>query len=292
MKVLNIIRIWKISKKLGGISEKYIFNKAIKLLKNNDDLNILYFKYLSDRNLLGEYAKYNYARGLYSMFQKHNDYNLYIEAYKILENLTSEYEDFPLSYYLLGLININESRHLKAKIYLEKALNKTSDESSKNEIREILHQNEPKALIEKGVEYLQRANTDRAYIEFQKSKALNPKGIVNYYLAYILDRTGEEDKAKPLYEKALEDGLTNPEIYIDLANLYFKNKQISAALSVINKGLDKNIDDEQLLYNRMILNLANNDKEKAKDDYDRLLEFIDINPVILDNLLALKDNFK
>lgn len=73
------------------------------------------------------------------------------------------------------------------------------------------------------------------------------KGEPYYYYAYTLDLLNQKEKARINYEKALQDGSVNSNVYVRMIDLYKKENNKAKVLELINSGRRNIPDDPTIL---------------------------------------------
>ena len=81
-------------------------------------------------------------------------------------------------------------------------------------------------------------------------------------------------------------------IFIELGLLYYKTQKIEKSLEIFEKGLSIYIDDEKLLFNKIILELKLKKFKNAKEDMDKLLLYEDLDNSIMNDILYLQELYK
>jgi len=103
-----------------------------------------------------------------------------------------------------------------------------------------------------GVRYLEERNYEEAIIAFTAAIEIDPRQAMVYVGrgdAYIGSGETEENLAAALvdYEQAIELDETNAEAYLRLANVYIFRSDYDKAWEVLQQGLEKTGDNEQLV---------------------------------------------
>lgn len=70
---------------------------------------------------------------------------------------------------------------------------------------------------------------------------------------------------------------------------YYKNNDIENALRIYEKGLKYYEDDENLMFNKILIDLKLGNLKKAKESIDKLLLYEDLNIHIMNDILYLNN---
>lgn len=270
---------------------EYALTKGIDLLNQKDENYLLYFRFPYVNGFDNAFGEYNYARSLYYLYEKEEEDYFRLEAITILEKIIDKFEDFPLSYYELGIINSKEENYNKAYLYFEKAIERVEDDLVKEEIREYMRNIYPSVLLERAIEKLNKGRLDQALELLNEAKLVSDTAVVNYYLAVVHEAQGRVDLAIDLYKECLEKGGSFKELYQDLAIAYYKMSEPLLAIEVLDLGLEEHIEDSHLLYNRMVIYISLDRFDLAKEDMETILQYGDVPEEVLNNIRIIKDQY-
>lgn len=278
-------------KKVVESPEKYSVSNGIDLLSKKDENYILYFRFPYVSGFNDPFCNYNYARSLYYIYEKEEKEFFRSEAISILEEIIDKDEDFPLSYYELGIIYSKEENYNKAYLYFEKAIERVDDDLVKEEIREYMRNIYPSVLLERAIEKLNKGRLDESLELLNEAKLISDTAVVNYYIGVVHEAQGRVDLGIDYYKESLEKGGNFRELYQDLAIAYYKMSEPLLAIDILNEGLKKHIEDSHLLYNRMVIFISLDQFNLAKEDMDTILQYGDVPEEILNNIRIIKDQY-
>lgn len=198
----------------------------------------------------------------------------HVEMDKINAEITNNYLDliqenkeFALPYLSLAYIYEKRSHYIKAKLYLGKYINLSKDQASVQEAREELIKIEDYVAVETAQTYL-------AYGENYKALDALNKVSMDYedeYLLYLLKgqvqyNLGKFKEAIKDLEKSCKKEITENNATL-LAMSYTQNGQISPAKKVLEEAIRKINDSNILYYDLGIINLKQNNLNKALDNF-------------------------
>lgn len=284
------------------ILEKYLDNitgfatrKAIENLGKDDLKALLLTRGAYIINPLDIYNSYNYARLLWpKAYTEEKEYKdeFIKEALMILQNIISQDEDFPLSYYELGNIYRNLGEYIKSRSYYTNALKRTEDEAAKEEIRNKLEEVDDNAEIEEALYYIGKGNNDMAIKILTKLLSKTTRADAYYYLGVAYQNLALYENSILAFQNSLDKGGEFRQLYNDYAvSLYAADRQIDA-LEIIDQGLEIFPEDPRLTYNKIQINLAIGNINKAKEDLNNMLTYDDLSDEIFNNLMIIKEQFK
>lgn len=290
-KILN-----SVVKNLGS----FIFLEGIKKLSENNDDAVHYFRANYVLETADSNSNYYYSIVLnklaYEVDEKYAD-NFIIEADRILNNIIKNDENYPMSYYALGNIEVADRNFIKANSYYREALRllqnynmpEKAKEGIKKEISEKIKNINADIELSEGLQMLQKGDF---YGADKKLKALDEKiesAVVKYYIGLNLMQAQENKMAYEYILKSKELGYDELNLFIDLSYIQAQFGQFKEAIETITEGLDKYKDDENLLYNRAIIYTNMGQFEKAIEDLDTLISYDDITDDMYNKAMILKE---
>ena len=219
-------------------------------------------------------------------------YNIIINEIKILlSNLENKNEDDYLLNMLYGDLCVKEKFYIKASIYYKKAItnsNKIIDNIINKKIQDI----NVKVKIEELLQLVDRYKFEDCYKILKNIDNFNLDKEDSYWIGYIYNKLNENEKSIEFYEKSLDLNADFLNIFIELGLLYYKTQKIEKSLEIFERGLSLYIDDEILLFNKIILELKLKKYKNAKKDIDKLLLYEDLDNSIMNDILYLKELYK
>ena len=272
----------------------YATQKALKNLENKTEKSLLLLRGAYIINPFDKYNAYNYARILWPKAYEDTEYKdeFIKESLRILQDIISQDEDFPLSYYELGNIYANLGEYIKARSYYENALQRTKDIEAQNEIRDKIKMIFDNAEIEEGLYYIGKGNFDKAIQILTRLLSKTKRADAYYYLGVAYQNVGQYENSILAFENSLEKGGEFRELYNDYSiSLYAIEKPIDA-IEIINQGLKKYPEDPRMIYNRLQINLSLNNINKAKEDIENLESYDDLSDELSTNLQIIKEQYK
>lgn len=285
-----------VTKDLGS----FIFLEGIKKLSENDDDAVHYFRanYLLETGDSNNNYYYSIVLNklAYNIDEKYGN-NFLIESDKILNEIIKTDENYPMSYYALGNIEVADNNFIKANSYYKEALRlldkydmpEGAKKGVEKEIKEKIHNIEIDIELSEGLQLLQKGDF---YGANKKLMALDEKvesGIVKYYIGLNLMQAQEKDLAYEYILKSKELGYDELNLFIDLSYLQALFGQFKESIETITEGLDKYNDDENLLYNRAMIYANMGQFEKAIEDLDTLISYDDITDDMYNKAMILKE---
>lgn len=276
---------------IGG----YAARKAIETASSKADKALLLARGGYIINPLNKYNAYNYARLLWpKSFEENKDYQdeFVKEALTVLQNIISQDEKFPLSYYELGNIYTNLGQYVKARSYYDNALIRTEDIEAKDEIRQKIDYINDNAEIEESLYYIGKGNYDEAIKKLTKLLSNKSRADAFYYLGVCYQNIGQYENSIMAFQNSLDKGGEFRELYNDYAvSLYAVNREHDA-LDVISQGLEIFPEDPRMVYNSIQINISLGNLSKAKKDIDNLLTYDDLSDELTNNLMLIKEQFE
>jgi tetratricopeptide (TPR) repeat protein len=127
--------------------------------------------------------------------------------------------------------------------------------------------------LEKGQTYLAAENYDKARVEFQNARQIDPKDPEALYeLGVIAERIGNPRQAAQFYQGAVEVGPDHIPARAGLARLYLFAGVPERTLELLKPALDKHPDDARLLTLRAAVRNQQKDVSAALADATRAVE--------------------
>src|SRR5574344_1722857 len=148
----------------------------------------------------------------------------------------------------------------------------TDENKSKNKTGEK-QKTKPKNKMPKALEYFQKAEYDRAIDEFTKMLELegdNAEIYNNLGLCYANKNNSE--KAEKYYLKAIDINYKLPQVYINLTDIYFKEKKFGDAVGLLNTAIAKMPDNMVLRHYLARVYMEDSRLDLAIDELDTILE--------------------
>jgi TonB family protein len=145
-------------------------------------------------------------------------------------------------------------------------------------ISESTNSHDAASSYNKGLKLMKEAKYDKAISYFSAYKpaenlypdAIYARGMCKYLLAdYKGSITDWEDAKKAGHEDC---GPKLSEVYFKLGNIYREEKKYPIAISCFSKSLENSPDDVNVLYNRGISWFYLGEKEKACEDWQKILD--------------------
>ena len=252
-----------------------IIRGLINLEKNDDFILKLYTKYL-----------------LMILNYDNSYYNIFINEIKIfLANLENKNEDDFLLNMLYGDLYVNEKFYIKANIFYKKAIT-NSNKKIDNIINKKIQDISVKVKIEELLQLVDRFKFEDCYKILENIDNFNLDKEDSYWIGYIYNKLNENEKSIEYYEKSLDLNADFLNIFLELGLLYYKSNKIEKSLKIFEKGLSVYIDDEKLLFNKIVIELKLKKFKNAKDDIDKLLLYEDIDNSIMNDVFYLKELYK
>jgi Flp pilus assembly protein TadD len=147
------------------------------------------------------------------------------------------------------------------------------------------------ALFNQAIQRYQAKNYVGAIKAFQLSQETNPKDtLAALYTAIASHQNNDLPLAKASYEKYIDLGGKEVEIYNSLAGLYVTDKETDKALSVITKGLVINPSNKNLKDQELNILLTTGKIDQAIDNLKKAIEREPTNAQYQLNLGILYDN--
>jgi len=130
-----------------------------------------------------------------------------------------------------------------------------------------------------------RGEYELAYEEISKIEE-NKKDIRFKILeGVILFKKGEKERAKEIFEKLVEEGISSKEIYNNLGVIYCEEGDYDKAIETLEKGLRFSKDFPEILYNLGLAYYKKGEPEKAFEFFEKVLE---IDPEFIEAKEALE----
>lgn len=271
----------------------YTSQKALKSIDENPQKALFLLRGGYVINPFDKYNSYNYARILWTKAYEDNEYKdeFIKEALRILQDIISQDESFPLSYYELGNIYSNLGEYIKARSYYENALQRTDDKEAQDEIRDKIKLIFDNAEIEEGLYYIGKGNFNKSIQILTRLLSKTKRADAYYYLGVAYQNIGQYENSILAFENSLEKGGEFRELYNDYSISLYAGKMPIDAIEIINEGLKKYPEDPRMIYNRLQINLSLNNTKKAKEDIENLESYDDLSEELSRNLQIIKDQF-
>lgn len=289
--IVNKKEYKKVLNKIIPDMEKYLLGKITNFIREGRKELIYFLRFSYEENYEINFADYNYADELFRISLEEKEEEFEIKAVKILEEIIARDEKFPMSYYTLANISRERGNYIKAYILYEDAADKIDNKDIVDVIRKEQDQIKPRMLLEKSLDLISKMKYDQAENELKKSIDLEEIDISYYYLGKVYYLQGKLEDAVKEFEKCIKSGAEFKEVFQDLSICYYSLGETTKALDLLKLGLEKNKEDEHLLYNRMVINLSIGRIEKAKEDMNTLLEYGDNSEEVLNNIKTIKKQY-
>ncbi|MDO5754932.1 MAG: hypothetical protein Q4P28_01675 [Tissierellia bacterium] len=211
----------------------------------------------------------------------------------MMNELLRENPEFPLPYFGLANIEIHQGNYLKANLYLEQALEKIDhweeEEGLKQSLKEMIQSQ--KQAIEKDSK-LQEASLYLEQGSLKKAQEIllsfdGEIGIVQYLLGKVALKSGQYHGAKEYFDRAYDLDYRELSYYLDASFTDFELGFVKGALDKLTEGLERYIEDENLLYNRAMVYITLEEFEKAKEDLSTIISYDDINENIFNQAMGI-----
>ncbi|HHX69106.1 MAG: hypothetical protein WAO56_08075 [Miniphocaeibacter sp.] len=272
-----------------------VLNLSINELKNDLEASNVFLKFNYD-NFKDASSNYYYALSLLELYETKNNYIFLEEAERVLNQNISIDENYPLTYFLLGNIELNRNNLIKANYYFLESKEKLSNLNISNieEIEKEINKKidslqvevillESKYLLENGKFYEVVESLENVDIyDYRKY----------YYLANAYFALMENNKAFKNYSLADDFNNKAVEFYIDYGYFLSQVGYVDLALEIIEKGLKKYEDNEKLLFNRAVIYLNIGENKKAKEDLENIIQYYDISEDIFNNAMILLEQIQ
>jgi len=269
---------------------KYAVKRGVDSLDKDINRALIFFRaaYLLDEN--SNYAAYNYARLLWRLEIDESikaDFISY--SIKLLEKTIANDDNFALGFYELANIHSALGEYLKSLNFYKNALERVEVEAVKEEIRVLMTEIEPDALVEDAIYSINRMNYSRAIELLQEAQKNSNRYDVLYYLAVSYMNQENFDLAEEYFDKALKGGADFSTLYIDYIYVKFIKGKIQEALMLANQALDKYPADLKIRYNRALIYVELAKKDKAIEDLDFILEYADLSDEFFNQVMIVKE---
>jgi tetratricopeptide (TPR) repeat protein len=144
------------------------------------------------------------------------------------------------------------------------------------------------AYIERGRQYLEAGNLDKASVEFRNALQIEPRSDEVLYLnGRVAERRGNVREAVEYYQAALDANPKDAAARAGLAKVFVLGGAAQRALEVISPGLLENPDDPDLLAARAAALHELNDDFEARQDAERAVKLSPGNENAISVLAAL-----
>lgn len=255
---------------------EYIISKAYESLKNDSASAIIYLQ--AYENLYGFDKRILFSK--YQVIEYYTDKNRDEIDYKELEqaesNIINNYldmieedEKFAPPYLRLAYIYENRGHFIKAKLYFEKYLFYSKEESTKEEVRQELVKIEDYVSIEAAQTYIIYGDNFKAIqalekisLDYKDKMLLNLlKGKVNYAL-------GKFEEASKFLELSCQEKITDENASL-LAMAYAQEGQINRAKKILEEAIEIEKESNILYYDLATINLNENKLEEALENFKK-----------------------
>ncbi len=253
-------------------SEIAWYHLAILYAKNKDfdeALRAIDYALLIDETFMAAY--YEKARMLERTFRYQEAADTYLASFEF---------DGPtgFSYYKIALCYLKMHKPKKARSYFTKAIHEDADLDE--------------AFYELALLNDEEGEKQEAIFNIKKAMELDPDNWDYLFTsAEIHKRSGLLDEAEVIYQKLIEDGYLDPEVFIDYAELLFDLCEFEEGMEILYKGVQLNPDSADMQYrlSGYLYTLQESDEaniyfEKAlKIDPDRRMFFFELFPKLRQN---------
>ena len=269
----------------------YAVNLGIKKLDTSLEEAIILFRaaYILDEK--NNYAVYNYARLLWRLDIDEDDRGYYISrSVKLLEQTLVNDSEFALGYYELANIFKAIGEYLKAMNYYKKTLAIVEIDSLQDEIRTLMVEIEPDALVEDAIYFINKMDYSKALEILSEASKKASRFDVLYYMAVCYMNLERLDLAEEYFEKALDGGADFSTLYIDYIYVLYAQGRPEIALDVANEAVEKYPTDIKLRYNRALILVELGASSKAIEDLDFILEYQDLSDEMFNQVMIVKES--
>lgn len=269
---------------------KYAVKRGVDKLDKDINKSLIFFRaaYILDEN--NNYAAYNYARLLWRL-ELEDDIKADFVSYsiKLLEKTIAADDNFSLGFYELGNIHRALGEYLKSFNFYKNALERVEVEAVKEEIRQLMSEVEPDALVEDAIYSINRMNYSRAIELLVEAQKNSNRYDVLYYLAVSYMNQENFDLADEYFEKALKGGADFATLFIDYIYVKYTKGETQNALILANQALEKYPADLKIRYNRALIYSELGQKDKAVEDLDFILEYADLSDEFFNQVMIVKE---
>ncbi|MHC5098485.1 tetratricopeptide repeat protein [Peptoniphilus genitalis] len=186
--------------------------------------------------------------------------NMIIKKYNKVLNLD---ENYSLAYYRLAYINLALAKYIKANMYFEKFINLSRDEELKDQVRKELEIIRNNVSFDSAKTYLSYGDYDKALNQLESiSEDFNKDESFYYTYALSYYNMGDLDKAEEYGKLSVEKKTTEENINL-LATIYAGRQEFTRSIEIIELGLEEIEESYPLYYNKGIIYLNMNEKEKG-----------------------------
>lgn len=289
---IEIINEFLYDSKIDIIS--FISNKIKYDYKNYDELvyNILLLRGGEQLNKLNFNLEKFYCKLLIDIVDSVDSeyYNIIKSELKNkINSLYNKDPDDPYINLMYGDIYKKESLYIKSKISYEKALKNSQNNQFYNFLRKNIDDIFVKAEIEQILIDLKGFKFENIFKSLEIIKKRNLDGDDYYWIGFIHYKLNEFDLAINYFEKAISLDVNYLNLFLELGISYYKTNSFHEAIRIYNLALKSYPDEENLLFNKILINLKLNNIEDVKKDIDRLLLYEDLNIHIMNDILYLKN---
>lgn len=272
---------------------KFAISKAVASLEKDIERAIILFRAATIVDDTDKFAKYNFARLLWRLDVDEYYKEAFIaRSIEDLEDLISTDQDYSLAYYELGNIFRALGEYLKAMSYYRHALELVDVEDVKEEIRGIMKEIEPDALVEDAIYYINRMNYSKAIDLLYEAQKNSSRYDVLYYLAVAYMNQEDFVMAEEYFDRALKGGADFATLYIDYIYVKYSSGQIVDALNLANEALEKYPTDLKIRYNRALIYVELGKTDRAVEDLDFILEYADLSDEFSAQVREVRNSLK
>lgn len=209
-----------------------------------------------------------------------------------LNKLLKINENDPYIHMMYGDIYKLESLYIKSKLSYELAIKNSQNNKMISFLRKNIDDISIKCEIEQILVDLKYFKFEKIYksLNLIKSKKIDSED--NYWLGFIYYKLNEFNSAIYYYEKALNLDINYLNLFLELGISYYKINKLQETVRIYSLGLKTYPDDENLLFNKILVNLKLKNIDEAKNDIDRILMYEDLNIHIMNDVLYLKNLYK
>jgi tetratricopeptide (TPR) repeat protein len=130
-----------------------------------------------------------------------------------------------------------------------------------------------------------RGEYELAYEEVSKIEESKKDIRFKILEGILLFKKGEKERAKQIFEKLIEEGISSKEIYNNLGVIYYEEGNYDKAIETLEKGLKFSKDFPEILYHLGLAYYKKGEPEKAFEFFEKVLE---IDPEFIEAKEALE----
>lgn len=240
-------------------------------------LGKLYEKTKDKKKAYEFYADYQKKKGPLPklaelLSQYYIEKNNYDKAYEQLEILEANYEDQPQVKLKMALILIDKKMYDVASKKLIEVLTATPDSDKVRFYLSAVY--EELKQFKKSYEQYMQIGKDSSYFEESRLHA-----------AFLSKKMGNTTQGIDILKEVVKGKVTNPQVYLLMAQLYEEEKDLNKALVTMEKATDLFPDIPELYFYQGLLQEKNNDRTKMTKSMEQVLK-LDPNHTQAMNYLA------